>query len=176
MCQDPVGHTSNSTVTTADGTTEHTEDEGLGVNICCSTVSSLSDRKQRWQELELPVIPLSEKNLAGRTGQPRTLWLRGAVRKQQETRRRGRWNIEVQFPEWWRWHSIFGTRGWFLPQKGFSLRKKYSPQQQNCVQLIFLYLRCYGTMKLPWPWPLVFSALVEIPIRFFDTDLSVIEV
>ena len=139
-------------------------------------VSSLSDRKQRWQELELPVIPLSEKNLAGRTGQPRTLWLRGAVRKQQETRRRGRWNIEVQFPEWWRWHSIFGTRGWFLPQKGFSLRKKYSPQPQNCFQLIFLYLRCYGTMKLPWPWPLVFSALVEIPIRFFDTDLSVIEV
>ena len=30
MCQDPVGHTSNSTVTTADGTTEHTEDEWLG--------------------------------------------------------------------------------------------------------------------------------------------------
>ena len=41
MCQDPVGHTSNSTVTTcADGTTEHTEDKGLGVNICCNTVSA----------------------------------------------------------------------------------------------------------------------------------------
>ena len=41
-CQDPVGHTSNSTVTTcANGTTEHTEDEGLGVNICCSSASAL---------------------------------------------------------------------------------------------------------------------------------------
>ena len=25
------------------------------------------DRKQRWQELELPVVPLSERNSAGRT-------------------------------------------------------------------------------------------------------------
>ena len=25
----------------ADGTTEHTEDEGLGVNICCSSASAL---------------------------------------------------------------------------------------------------------------------------------------
>ena len=41
-CQDPVGHTSNSTVTTCvDGTTEHTEDEGLGVDICCNSVSAL---------------------------------------------------------------------------------------------------------------------------------------
>ena len=41
-CQDPVEHTGNSTVTTcADGTTEHTEDEGLGVNICCSSASAL---------------------------------------------------------------------------------------------------------------------------------------
>ena len=41
-CQDPVDHTGNSTVTTcADGTTEHTEDEGLGVNICCSSASAL---------------------------------------------------------------------------------------------------------------------------------------
>ena len=27
--------------------------------------------------------------------------------------------------------------------------EKYSVQQQNCIQLIFLYLRCYGTMGLP---------------------------
>ena len=35
--------TNNLTVTTdgADGTTEHTEDEGLGVNICCSSTSAL---------------------------------------------------------------------------------------------------------------------------------------
>ena len=29
-------------------------------------------RKQRWQELELPVVPLSERNSASRTGQSRT--------------------------------------------------------------------------------------------------------
>ena len=41
-CQDPVGHTSNSTVTTCvDGATEHTEDERLGVDICCNSVSAL---------------------------------------------------------------------------------------------------------------------------------------
>ena len=38
-------------------------------------VSSLLDMKQRWQELELPVLPLSERNSAGRTGQPRMLGL-----------------------------------------------------------------------------------------------------
>ena len=100
-------------------------------------VSSMSDRKQRWQELELPVVPLSERSSAGRTGQPRTLWLQGAPRKQWETRRRGRWNIGVQSPEWWRRHSIFGIGGWFLPWKRFPLWKKYSLQQQNCVWLIF---------------------------------------
>ena len=30
-------------------------------------ISSLSDRKQRWQELELPVVPLLERSSAGRT-------------------------------------------------------------------------------------------------------------
>ena len=41
-CHDPVGHTSNSTVTTSTGdSTEHTEDERLGVNICCSSASAL---------------------------------------------------------------------------------------------------------------------------------------
>ena len=34
-------------------------------------------------------------------------------------------------------------------RKRFPLRKKYSLQQQNFVQLIFLYLRCYGTLGLP---------------------------
>ena len=53
------------------------------------------------KSLNYPVVTLSERNLAGRTGQPQTLWLRGAARKQRETRRRGRWNIRVQFHEWW---------------------------------------------------------------------------
>ena len=45
----PVGHTSNLTVTSrTDGTTEHTEDEGLDINICCSSNKSFNS----------PVVPL----------------------------------------------------------------------------------------------------------------------
>ena len=51
------------------------------------------------------------------------------------------------------------------PQKRFPLWKKCSLQKQNCVQLIFLYLPCYGTMELPSPF--VFYALVKISIFFF---------
>ena len=89
MSHDPVEHTSNSTVTTcADGTTEHTENGGLGVNICCSSALALyqtgNNDGKRWN---FPVVPLSERNSAGRTGQPR-----------RAARRRGRWNIRVRFP------------------------------------------------------------------------------
>ncbi|CAH3032273.1 unnamed protein product [Pocillopora meandrina] len=43
MRYDPVGHSRNLTVTTCtDGTTEHTQDDGLGINICCSGKSKHS--------------------------------------------------------------------------------------------------------------------------------------
>ena len=58
------------------------------------------------------------------------------------------------------------------PRKRFPLRKKYSLQQQNCVQLIFPYLPCNRTMGLPSPS--TFYALVDIAVRFFDTDLSLL--
>ena len=48
-CHYSVGHTSNLTVTSCtDGTTEHTEDEELDINICCSSNKSFSS----------PVVPL----------------------------------------------------------------------------------------------------------------------
>ena len=58
MSHDPVEHTSNSTVTTcADGTTEHTENGGLGVNICCSSALALyqtgNNDGKRWN---FPVV------------------------------------------------------------------------------------------------------------------------
>lgn len=100
MCHDPVSHTSNSTVTTCtDGTTEHTEDEGLGVNICCSALALCQTGNNDGKSLNSSVVPPSERNSAKRTDQSRTLWLRGAARKQWETRRRGRWNIRVRFPQ-----------------------------------------------------------------------------
>ena len=47
-CHYPVGHTRNLTVTSrTDGTTEHTEDEGLDINICCSSNKSFNS----------PVVP-----------------------------------------------------------------------------------------------------------------------
>ena len=48
------------------------------------------------------------------------------------------------------------------PRKRFPLWKKCLLQKQNCVQLVFLYLPCYGTVKLPSPF--VFYALVKIVI------------
>ena len=101
-CYDPVGHTSNSTVTTSTGdSTEHTEDEGVGVNICrCSASAFCQTRNNNGNSCNSPFVPLSERNLARQTGQPRTLWPRGAARKQRKTRRKGRWNIRVRFPVW----------------------------------------------------------------------------
>ena len=51
------------------------------------------------------------------------------------------------------------------PRKRFPLWKKCLLQKQNCVQLVFLYLPCYGTVKLPSPF--VFYALVKVVIFFF---------
>ena len=64
------------------------------------------------------------------------------------------------------------NKGLIFTSEEVPLRKKYSLQQQNCVHLIFLYFRCYGTMGLPSPF--AFYALVEIVIRFFDNNLSVL--
>ena len=74
-CHDPVGHTSNSTVTTSTGdSTEHIEDKELCVNICCSSASALcGTRNNDGNSWNSPFVPLSERNLARRTGQPRML-------------------------------------------------------------------------------------------------------
>ena len=57
----------------------------------------------------------------------------------------------------WNEGLIISTR------KRFPLRKKYSFQQQNCVQLIFPYLPCNRTMGLPSPS--AFYALVDFAVR-----------
>ena len=70
----------------------------------------------------------------------------------------------------WCWRdSIFRTRGEFSPQKSVSPRKKYSHQKQ----LIFLYFPCYGTMGSLSPF-VFFYAFVDIAIRLFATDLSLL--
>ena len=85
-------HSSNLTVTTcSDGITEPTEDEGLGINIDCSSnkyfdvsfiifcsASALCQiGNNNGKCLNFPVVPLSERNSAGRTGHESntvTLW------------------------------------------------------------------------------------------------------
>ena len=61
----------------------------------------------------------------------------------------------------------------FLRGRFFPLQKKYSLQRQNCVQLIFFYyFPCYGSNGNCHLF--LFYALVDIVIRFFDTDLSLL--
>ena len=73
-CYDPASLISNLTITTrTDGTTERTEDEGLGANIWCCSASAFCQTG----ELELSlIVPLSERNSTGWAGQPRSLWPR----------------------------------------------------------------------------------------------------
>ena len=56
----------------------------------------------------------------------------------------------------------------FLP-----FQKKYSLQQQNCVQLIF---SLFPFLWKQWDYShlVLFYALIYIFIRFFDTDLSLL--
>ena len=65
-CHNPVDLTNNFTVTTCTkGTTEHTEDVGLGVNLCCSSASALcqtgNNDGKTWN---FPVVPLLERNFS----------------------------------------------------------------------------------------------------------------
>ena len=66
-------------------------------NLLQQCVSSLSDRKERWQELELPVVSLSERI---QPVEPVSLERSDFVERQKKIsgtrRRRGRWNIGVR--------------------------------------------------------------------------------
>ena len=112
---------------------------------CCGA----SDGKS-WNS---PVVPRLERNSARSTAQLRTVWPRGVAKKKD--RRRGKWDIRVRFLSSDEesdesflgdetacddGHSIFGTRESFFP-----LWRKYSLQQQNCVQLTSRNFPCYGS-------------------------------
>ena len=66
-CHDPVSHTNNSTVPNCtDGTTEPTEDEGLGASIWrCGTSAFCQTRDNKGKSWNSPIVPLSERNSAG---------------------------------------------------------------------------------------------------------------
>ena len=118
--------------------------------------SSASDGKG-WNS---PVVPRSERNSAGWTAQLRNLWLRGAAKKKPD-KEENHEILEYDSPavmknrmnhfRTTRLHMMMvplslerETR--FLRGRLFPLRKKYSLQRHNCVQLIFfLYFPFYGS-------------------------------
>ena len=135
----------------ADGTTEHTEDEGLGVNICCSSASALcqtgNNNGKSWnfpsylyqreiQPVELVSLECSGSRSGKKTAGNKT---KGEMEYCSTIHRA----IMMTF-HLWNERLIFTS-------EEVPLRKKHSLQRQNCVQLIFLYLRCNGNMGLPRP-------------------------
>ena len=130
-----------------------------------------SDRKQRCQELELPVVPLLERSSAGRT------WVSlecSDFEKQRENsgKQDGEedWILEYDSPSDNDDIPSLEREADFTSEE-VPASEKCSLEEQNCVQLICFYLRCYGTTGLPWPF--VFYPLFAFGFRFFDTDLPI---
>ena len=98
---DPVSHTSNSTASTCtDGTTERTVDEGLGANIwCCSSSAFCQTGDNNGKSWNSPSY-LYQREI--QPGEPVSLEgsdLEEQQEKKRATRRRGRWDVKVRFPE-----------------------------------------------------------------------------
>ena len=125
--------------------------------------SSASDGKG-WNS---PVVPRSERNSAGWTAQLRNLWLRGAAKKKPD-KEENHEILEYDFPavmknrinhfRTTRLHMMIvplslerETR--FLRGRLFPLRKKYSLQRHNCIQLIFFFISLFmEAMGFPSPF------------------------
>ena len=162
-------------ITCTNSTTEHTEDERLSANIWCSSASggrrtsirqkfsrvnrsasksltlrsSKKNKKTDEEEneiLEYNSLPVMKNRMNHfRTTRPHVMMV--SLSLERET------------------HS--------LRERFFPLAMKYSLQQQNCVQLIF--------SLFPFLWKqcdcrhlFLFYAPINIVIRFFDTDLSLL--
>ena len=140
-------HRYSNDITCTNSTIEYAEHEGLGANI-------LVLRCVRWQKLELSRrTSIREKFSQVNRSASNCLTSRSSQKKKD--RRRGKWDIRVRFPSSDEesdesflddetacddGHSIFGTRDSFFP-----LWRKYSLQQQNCVQLTSRNFPCYGS-------------------------------
>ena len=175
-------HWYSNVITCTDSTTEHTEDEGLGKQIWCS---SASDGKS-WNS---PVKLWSERDSATCTAQLWTLWLQVAAKK-GKNRQRGKWDIRVWFPS-----RDEETDGSFPDNKtgcddggipsleqeapfimeDFPTSEEVFASQQNYIQSIFLYFPCCGTNGIAVRFCCFTDTLVDIVICFFDTDLSLLK-
>ena len=101
---------------------------------------SLAFKRRSGCSATLHAVPLSERNSGGRTSRNSKKTAGNKTKRKMEY-----WStiprVMMMTFHLWSERLIF-TR------KRSPLQKNCSLQQQNCVQLIFLYLRCYGTMGL----------------------------
>ena len=166
-----------------DSTVEHTEDEGLGANI-------LVLRCVRWQKLELSCrTSIREKFSQVNCSASNCLTSSSSKKKKEKKdRRRGKWDIRVRFPTSDEEsnesflddetacdddHFIFGTRDSLSPRKIFTALEEVFVSTANCVQVTFRNFPCYGSKGISVTF-FLFYALVDIVIRFFDPDLSLL--
>ena len=173
----PTYHSNNITCTNS--TIEYAEHEGLGANI-------LVLRCVRWKKLELSRRTSIREKFSHVNRSASNCLTSGSSKekKKKKDRRRGKWDIRVRFPNSDEesnkpflddetrcddGHSIFERETHYLRGRFFLLWRKYSLQQQNCVQLTFRSFPCYGSngiavtffflctcwhfYSFPWYWP-----------------------
>ena len=99
--------------------------------------------------------------------EPRTLWLREAAGN--KTKRKIEYRSTIPRVMMMTFH-LWNERLIFTWEEVLASDGVFAPTAELCI-VNFFYLLFYGTIGLPWPF--VFYALVEIGIRFFDTDLPV---
>ena len=150
---------------------------------CCGA----SDGKS----LNSPVVPRLERNSARSTAQLRTVWPRGAAKKKKKKKKTDEEENEIleydslavmknRMSYFWttRPHVMMITLSLerethYLSGRFFPLWRKYSFQQQIVLSWLFVISLLMEAMGSPSPFSFVY-ALVDIVIRFLDTDLSLL--
>ena len=150
---------------------------------CCGA----SDGKS----LNSPVVPRLERNSARSTAQLRTVWPRGAAKKKKKKKKTDEEENEIleydslpvmknRMSHFWttRPHAMIITLSLeretlYLRGRFFPLWRKYSFQQQIVFSWLFVISLVSEAKGFPSPF-FLFYALVDIVIRFLDTDLSLI--
>ena len=173
----------SNVITCTDSTVEHTEDEGLGADI-------LVLRCVRWQKLELSCrISIREKFSQVNCSASNCLTSRSSRKKRKKKTDEEENEIleydslpvmKNRMSHFWttRPHALIITLSLeretrYLRGRFFPLWRKYSFQQQIVFSWLFVISLVLEAKGFPSPF-FLFYALVDIVIRFLDTDLSLI--
>ena len=175
-------HRYSNDITCTNSTIEYAEHEGLGANI-------LVLRCVRWQKLELSRrTSIREKFSQVNRSASNCLTSRSSKKKKKETDQEENEILEYdslavmknRMSYFWttRPHVMMITLSLerethYLSGRFFPLWRKYSFQQQIVLSWLFVISLLMEAMGLPSPFSFVY-ALVDIVIRFLDTDLSLL--